>query len=161
MAGETQFKVNEPLPIVYQAPGAESGLSGVVAEIVLPTGVKDMVNFPDVILVEVMATGTYQGTFTPNVIGEWILIIHKADENGKVIKRYSVGSHNVHTVGEAVGGVNVAVAVVDGKVVVVENKVDGVDTKVTTVDGKADQILTAVNNINTQVGGLDAPAMVS
>jgi len=182
MAGEAQFKVGDALPIVYQAPNAESGLAGVIAEIFLPTGVKNTENFPDVAMGEVLNTGTYKGQFTPNVTGEWLVIVHKADGNGKVIKRYSVGNHNLNTVGTAVDGVNTAVGTVDGKVTTVDGKVDGVnsnvtavgvavvgvdgkvttvDGKVTAVDGKADAILTAVNNIGAQVGGLDTPAMVS
>ena len=154
MAGEKSFKQGEAVPIVYQAPNAESGLSGVVAEIILPAGVKDLVNFPDVTLTEVLTTGSYQGSFTPNAQGEWIVLIHRADGNGKVIKRYSVGSHNIHTVGENVNAAGGAIAVVDGKV-------DVVGAGLVVVDGKADDILTAVNAINTQVGGLDSPAMVS
>lgn len=105
MAGEMSFKMGDAVPIVYQAPGAQSGLTGVVAEIILPSGAKDLVNFPDVSLTEVLTTGTYKGSFTPDVTGEWVVICHKADGSGKVIKRYSVGGHNVHTIGEDVADI--------------------------------------------------------
>lgn len=160
MAGEMSFKLGEPVPIVYQAPNAESGLANITAEIVLPNGTKDS-NFPDVVLTEVLNTGSYKGSFTPDQQGEWIVIIHKADGNGKVIKRYSVGAHNVHTVGEGVAGVNTAVGTVDGKVTTVDGKVENVASAISTVDGKANSIISVVNEINTKVGGLDTPAMAS
>ena len=112
MAGEKSFKVGEPVPIVYQAPNAESGLLTITAEIVLPTGLKDLTNFPDVTLTEVLTTGSYQGAFTPDVQGEWIVIIHKVDGSGKVIKRYSVGAYNIHTVGQGVDAAGGAIAAV-------------------------------------------------
>jgi len=216
MAGEMMFKLGEPVPVLYQAPNAESGLVGVIAEIILPIGVKDS-NFPDVDLVEILTTGTYKGEFTPDTQGEWLVIIHKADGNGKVIKRYSVGAYNVNTVGEGVAAVDGKVDTVDGKVVAVgdqvttvdgkvdtmdgkvvavgdqvttvdgkvvtmdgkvvavgekvdtmdgkvvtmDGKVVAVSDKVNTVDGKADAILAVVAGINTAMGGLDTPAMVS
>ena len=195
MAGEMMFKLGEPVPVLYQAPNAESGLVGVIAEIILPIGVKDS-NFPDVDLGEILTTGTYKGEFTPDTQGEWLVIIHKADGNGKVIKRYSVGAYNVNTVGEGVAAVDGKVDTVDGKVVAVgdqvttvdgkvvtmdgkvvavgekvdtmdgkvvtmDGKVVAVSDKVNTVDGKADAILAVVAGINTAMGGLDTPAMVS
>jgi hypothetical protein len=150
--GERNFRVNDSIEIGYQAPNAESGLIGVVSEIFLPTKLKDLVNFPDVTLVEVADTGTYRGQFTPNVAGVWQIISHKADGTGKVTKSFSVGSHNVHTVGELVLAVNTAVGVVS-------DKVDDTTTAITTVDEKADTINTKIDALSVAVGNHVTPPM--
>ena len=178
---EKLFKVNEAIEIVYQAPNKESGLTGltaVEAEIYLPSNDKDS-NFPDVALVEIGSSGTYNGTFTPDAEGEWKVIIHKSDGDGQVVKRYSVGLHNVSSVGEGVSGINTAVADLDGDVVALDTKVEalpdaaevnaevdtalaeyGVSTKVdedaahAVTDGKIDALALDVDKIDT-------PPMVS
>lgn len=142
------YKVDEAIELGYQAPNAESGLSGVIAEIYLPDGQKDS-NFPDVILVEVGTTGTYRGAFTPNEQGTWQVIMHKADGDGQVAKFYSVGGYNVDSVGQAVIAVDTAVNLVDAAV-------GTVDSKVTTVDGKVDNVQTKVNEIDTTLDALDS-----
>lgn len=124
---EKLYKVNEAIELGYQAPNKETGLIDVVAEIYLPNKQKDS-TFPDVELVEVGATGTYRGEFTPDAQGTWQVIMHKSDGDSQVTKSYSVGAFNVHTVGEAV--------------VAVDSAVGGVDTKVTAVDGKVDTVNT-------------------
>jgi hypothetical protein len=163
---ERDFKVNDVIPVIYQAPNAETGLVGIVAEIYLPNGSKDT-NFPDVALVERGSSGTYVGEFTPNAQGEWQTICHKAGGDGQVTKRYSVGAHNVHSVGEAVGTVDGKVVAVDGKVdtvdgkvVTVGGKVDTVDGKVVTATGKIDALDAKVTALGTAVGALDSPPMV-
>lgn len=124
---EKLYKVLEAIELGYQAPNKETGLVGIVAEIYLPNKQKDS-TFPDVELVEVGATGTYRGEFTPDAQGTWQVIMHKADGDSQVTKSFSVGAFNVHTVGEAV--------------VAVDSAVGGVDTKVTAVDGKVDTVNT-------------------
>ncbi len=130
--GEKNYKVNEPIEIGYQAPNAESGLTGVVAEIFLPTKVKDPVNFADVVLVEVADTGTYRGQFTPNAEGVWQVILHKADGSGKVTKSFSVGSHNIHTIGQLVSSIDSNVNVVSNTVNDINNKVDALSVAIST-----------------------------
>lgn len=175
---EKLYKVDESCQILYQAPNAESGLGGVEAEIYLPSGDKDS-SFPDVTLTERGSTGTYVGEFTPDAQGEWEVIIHKADGDGQVVKRYSVGAYNVHSVGEGVSGINTAVADLDTDVAMLDTKVTalpdaaevnaevdtalaeyGVSTKAdedaahTVTDGKIDAL-------DTKVSSLDTPPMVS
>jgi hypothetical protein len=156
--GLANYKVNDAIVVSYQAPNKQTGLTGVVAEIYLPSGQKDS-NFPDVALTEVGATGVYKGSFTPDEVGEWIALCHKADGDGQVIKQFPVGAHNVSSVGEAVGTVDGKVVTVDGKVTAVGGAVSVVDGKVVAVDGKADTIITKIDNLETTVGGLDTPAM--
>ena len=109
------YKINEPIAISYQAPAAESGLVGVVAEIYLPNGQKDS-SFPDVALVEIESTGNYIGTFTPNAMGTWRVIRHKADGGGQLPSAYSVGGYDVHTVGANVDAVSSKIDALDVKV---------------------------------------------
>lgn len=117
---EKIYKVDEEIEIVYQAPNAESGLNNIVAEIYLPPdNVKDS-NFPDETLTEIDNTGEYVGTFTPDIEGEWKVIIHKPGGEGQVVKRYSVGAHNVHSVGEKTNSIS--------------SKLDSLDTKVSSLD---------------------------
>lgn len=129
---EKNYKVGEVIEVVYQAPNKQSGLDNAVVEIFLPNDQKDSA-FPDEILTEIGSTGTYKGTFTPDAEGEWKVICHKADGDGQVVKRYSVGGHNVHSVGA---------------------KVDAVDAQLDTVESKID-------TLDTKVGSLDTPPMVS
>lgn len=139
---EKMFKLNEVIEIVYQAPNKESGLTGptaVTAEIFLPNDAKDSA-FPDIALVEIGASGVYKGTFTPDQEGEWKVTIHKAGGDGQVVKRYSVGLHNVSSVGQGVSSV-------DGKVDSVQSTADSIETK--------------VDNLDTKVSSLDTPPMVS
>lgn len=133
---EKQFKVDEAIEIVYQAPNKETGLTGVtaiIAEIYLPTDVKDS-GFPDMELVEIGSSGVYNGTFTPDIQGEWKVVIHKSDGDGQVVKRYSVGAYNVNSVGAAIANVDSDVAAVDSTVVLIKSKVDAIDTKVSSLD---------------------------
>lgn len=129
---ERNYKVNEPITIVYQAPNKESGAT-IIAEIYLPSGSKDS-NFPDITLTERGSTGTYVDTFTPDQAGEWQVIIHKDDDTGQVTKRYSVGIYNVESVGQETSGVKSVVDGIDSQLDTVETKVDAIDTKVSSLD---------------------------
>jgi hypothetical protein len=128
---EKNLLVDEEIEILYQAPNKQSGLT-ITAEIILPSGSKDS-NFPDVTLSELLGKGIYSGTFTPNTGGEWKVVVHTDTGDGQVVKRYSVGSFNLHTIG---GAVEAASA-----------KVDTIDTK--------------VDDISSSVGALDTPPMIS
>jgi flagellin-like hook-associated protein FlgL len=165
---EKNLLVNEAVELTYQAPNRETGLVGVLAEIYLPTGQKDAVNFPDVELVEVGATGIYTGIFTPDAVGDWLAIYHDAEGDGQVFKRYSVGAYNVSSVGAAVNTVDgkivtvsSAVTTVDGKVDTATGKIDTVDGKIVTVDGKVDTANTKLDFLSTKVGSLSTPPMCS
>lgn len=135
MADKT-YKVDEVVDLGYQAPNKETGAM-VIAEIYLPNKAKDS-NFPDVTLVEIGTSGTYRGTFTPDAEGTWQVVMHKDDGDGQVVRNYSVGSHNVHSVGDAVAAVGSEVA--------------DVDTHLDTVEGK-------IEDIQNQVGALDTPPL--
>lgn len=110
---EQNFKKGDEVKLVYQPPSGEAGLTDNVAEIVLPDGTKDVVNFPDVVLTEVDTPGVYEGAFTPDAVGDWKMVFHKFDGKGQVIKRVSVGEHNIHSIGGIVSAIATAVASID------------------------------------------------
>lgn len=148
------YKMSELIDLNYQAPNKQSGLGGVVAEIYNPS----KANVGSVALVEVTGTGTYCGAFTPNAVGTWQVIMHKSDGDGQVAKSFSVGAHNVHSVGEAVGAVNTSVGGV-------QTTVNGIDTNVDSIRGEFEsgglvvEIDTKLDSINNKVSALDTPPM--
>lgn len=158
------YKEGEAIDIIYQAPNKETGLSGVVAEIILPDGSQDS-GFPDVVLTEILSKGVYKGQFTPDQEGDWEAICHKSDGDGQVVKRYSVGAHNVHSVGEGVSGITTAVAALPDAAGV-NAEVDsalaeyGVSKK---ADEDAAHVVTdgKIDALDIKVSSLDTPPMVS
>lgn len=103
------FKVGEPISIGYQAPNKPSGLT-IIAEIYLPGPPKHKdSSYPDVTLEEVEDTGTYVGEFTPDAQGNWQVICHLEDGSGQIVKGYSVGGHNIHSIGETLNAVNASI----------------------------------------------------
>jgi len=76
------YKVNEVIRVLYQAPNKQSGLTDIVGEIFLPNGSKDS-NFPDLVFTERENTGTYVSEFTPDALGEWQVIVHLGNGDGQ------------------------------------------------------------------------------
>ena len=140
---DQSFKINEAIVLGYQAPNKESGLT-VIAEIYLPSTLQDS-NFPNIVLVEVGNSGTYRGEFVPDQAGVWQAIMYKDGGAGQVTKSFSIGSHNVHSVGEAIG--------------TVDSKIDAVDALVDTVVADVANVQTTVDGIASSVGALDTPPM--
>jgi len=143
------YKIGESIEIGYQAPNAESGLEDVIAEIYLPGKVKDS-SYPDVELVEVDDTGTYRGSFTPDAVGVWQTIIHKAgvsSKEGQVVKAYSVGNYNIHEIGTAVDALQDALTALGD--VAVSGDITAAQTVVT-------DAITALHNIDA--AGVQAAA---
>lgn len=97
-----QYKVNEVIEVTYQAAAATTGLVDVTMEIYDESGVKDGVNFPDVPMTEIGASGRYTGSFTPDTNGKWRVMIDSVVKPGKSLRDYGVVSHNIHSVGGAI-----------------------------------------------------------
>ncbi len=93
------YAVNEVIQVTYQTDGAKSGET-VTMEIFDETGAKDLTNFPDVTMTEILTTGRYDGSFTPDVQGEWITMISYGSGKGKLVKQYSVGGYNLDDIGQ-------------------------------------------------------------
>ncbi len=92
------YKVSEAIQVTYQTDGAKTGET-VTMEIFDETGSKDIINFPDVTMTEIDTTGRYSGSFTPDVEGEWVVMISYSTGKGKIVKQYSVGGYNLNDVG--------------------------------------------------------------
>ena len=150
--GQRDYRVNEPIQVLYQAPNKASGET-VIGEVYLPSGFKDS-SFPDFTLTERGATGTYVGEFTPDTTGEWQVIVHLDDGSGQVTIRYSVGTYDVTGVGVAIEGV-------DAKVDIIDSVLDGVDTQVDQMDTQLDTMEGKIDSIQSSVGSIDTPPMVS
>ena len=140
--GDTLYKVDEAIKVVYQAPNAESGLNNIKMGIYDELS-SESSDYPDVILTEIGSSGRYEGSFTPDVKGDWTAVIEKADGSGKVVKHYSVGAYNVNTLGENIDGVSTDVGAVDAAVVTLDGNVATLDTKVDVNAGITDANVTA------------------
>ena len=95
------YAVNEVIQVTYQTDGAKSGKT-VIMEIFDETGAKDIINFPDVTMTEILTTGRYDGSFTPDAQGEWVIMVSYDSGKGKIVKQYSVGGYNLDDVGQKV-----------------------------------------------------------
>lgn len=157
---EKNYKLDDPIEIVYQAPNAGSGLD-IKADIYKPDKSVFSVDNP---LDEVGNSGTYRASFVPNVVGEWQAIIYKFVDSdtrdGQVTKRYSVGAHNVDSVGQVISGIDTVVDEINADVAIVDSKVDGILEEfgsggvIVDIDNKLD-------SLDTKVSSLDTPPMVS
>lgn len=93
------YKIGEVIEVTYQATKTESGLTDVIMEIYDETGAKDIPSFPDVVMVEIGSTGRYKGSFTPDVVGKWRVMIDSVVKKGKMVKDYDVVAHNIDSIG--------------------------------------------------------------
>lgn len=93
---EINHKTGQSIDAVYQSEKAKSGLT-VTMEIFDETHTKDIINFPDVIMSEIGSSGRYVGSFTPDVVGTWIVMIADGSNKGKVVKIYEVGTKDLAT----------------------------------------------------------------
>ncbi len=106
------YAVNEVIDITYQTDGAKSGET-VVMEIFDETGAKDPVDFPDITMAEILTTGRYKDVFTPDVQGEWIIMISYGSGKGKLVKQYSVGGFNLDDVGQIANAIEIQTSGID------------------------------------------------
>lgn len=99
-------KVNDVIEVTYQAAGATSGLTDVTMVIYDEGHALDAINYPDVVLTEIGSTGRYYGSFTPDTIGNWTVLIDSATTPGKVVKKYKVGNHSENSIGALIEALN-------------------------------------------------------
>jgi len=63
-------------------------------------------------MTEVVSTGRYYATFTPDAEGEWIIIMkNTTDNNGEVVKAFPVAGHDMDSVGDAIAALPDAAAI--------------------------------------------------
>jgi len=100
------YKTGEVIDVTYQATKATSGLIDVTMEIYDESRAKDGVNFPDVTMTEIGATGRYYGSLTPDAEGVWTVMIDSATKSGKIVKTFLVVGHNIDSIGDAIAALN-------------------------------------------------------
>ena len=100
-----EYRINEAIEVTYQAKKSTSGLTDVIMEIYDETHAKDIVNFPDVTMVEIGSTGRYYGSFTPDAEGIWNVMIDSASKSGEVVKQFAVVGHNIDSLGDAIDSI--------------------------------------------------------
>lgn len=58
-------------------------------------------------MTEIVATGRYYASFTPDAEGIWtVVMLNTTDSNGPVVKQYAVAGHDVDSIGDAIAGQN-------------------------------------------------------
>jgi len=110
--GQKDYEVGVAIPVEYNTEGFKSGET-VTMEIFDETLVKDAINFPDVTMVERVDAPIYDGSFTPDVQGEWLVLCSYGSGKGKVIKKYSVGGYNLDSVGQKIATIESQTAGLD------------------------------------------------
>lgn len=95
------YPVNEIINVEYSTSSFKSGET-VIMEIFDEAFVKDVIDFPDVPMVERADAPIYDGSFTPDEQGEWLVLCSYSNGKGKVIKKFSVGGYNLDSVGQKI-----------------------------------------------------------
>ena len=109
------YKLNEPILVLYQAPNRESGLIDVKFEVFNATDVLDAAQSGH--MTELGASGRYKHFFTPDTEGDWsVQITIESTNAGAMIKHYSVGCYNVQEIGADLQSVEMKVDNLYGKI---------------------------------------------
>ena len=120
------YKNGEAIEVTYQATAAETGLDDVKMDVYDESHAIDAAKGVAA-MTEIGATGRYYGTFTPDAEGKWTVMIDSVTRPGKVVKKYSVGAHNIDSVGDDIATADGKIVTVDGKVVAVDGKIDALE----------------------------------
>ena len=100
------YAVNEIINVEYNTTGFKSGET-ITMEIFDESFAKDIITFPDVTMIERADAPIYDGAFTPDEQGEWLVLCSYGSGKGKVIKKYSVGSYNLDAIGQKVDAIEI------------------------------------------------------
>ena len=106
------YAVNEVINVEYNSDGFKSGVV-VTMEIFDELLAKDIITFPDITMIERGTSGIYDGSFTPDVQGEWLVLCYYGSGKGKVIKKYSVGGYNLDGVGQKIDAIGIQTLGID------------------------------------------------
>jgi hypothetical protein len=99
--GKKDYAIDEAINVEYSTDKFQSGKT-VTMEIFDETFAKDAVNFPDVTMAERTDAPIYDGSFTPDTQGDWLVLCSYDGGKGKRIKKYSVGGYNLDSVGQKI-----------------------------------------------------------
>lgn len=106
------YPVGEAINVEYATDGFKSGETVTMA-IFDETLAKDLVNFADVTMVERTDAPIYDGSFTPDVQGEWLVLCSYGSGKGQVIKKFSVGGYSLDSVGQKIDTIETQTAGLD------------------------------------------------
>jgi hypothetical protein len=181
------YKNGVAIIVTYQAVNIATGKT-VTMDVYDETHAKDV---PKCIaaMTEIGTTGRYYATFTPDAVGEWILIMkNTTDSNGEVVKAYAVAGSNLDSItadistldgvidaGFTAGAKEASLAALatSAEIATLDGVIDAGFTTgataaaLTTVDTVVDGIQTDLSNgtdglgaIKTAVDAIGSPAMV-
>lgn len=100
------YKTGKAIELVYQATKSQTGLTDVTMVIYDESHALDGVNFPDVVMTELGSTGRYYGSFTPDAVGHWTVLVDSATKSGPVVKAFEVGSADAETISSDIASLN-------------------------------------------------------
>ena len=106
------YAVNEAINVEYNTDSFKSGES-VTMVIFDETLAKDATNFPDVTMIERTEEPIYDGSFTPDAQGEWLVLCFYGSGKGQVIKKFSVGGYNLDSVGQKIDTIGIQTLGID------------------------------------------------
>jgi hypothetical protein len=99
-------KVGESVDVTYQAAKETTGLTDVTLKIFDESRAVDAINYPDVVLTEIGATGKYYGSFIPDAVGVWSYGVDSASKVGPVTGTIIVTNHNLDSLGASIAALN-------------------------------------------------------
>ena len=155
---ERNYKVNESIQVMYQAAGAATSLTPLM-EIYDETGVKDIVNFPDVNMTEIGSSGRYTGSFTPDQEGEWSVQISDVN-GGKVVKQFSVGKDNVSGISSKVSDLVDDVDTVSSDLQVVAGDIGSVSSDLTLVAGDVTSVSSDLQDVAGNIDNVQSDLQI-
>ena len=100
---QKDYAINEVINVEYNTDGFKSGET-ITMEIFDETLAKDIITFPDTTMAERTDAPMYDGSFTPDAQGEWLVLCHYGGK-GNVINKYSVGGYNLDSVGQKIDAI--------------------------------------------------------
>ena len=157
------YKTGETIDVTYQAAKSTTGLSDVVMKIYDETRALDGVNFPDVTLTEVGSTGRYYGSFTPDAVGVWMVLVDSVTKSSPIVKTFVVCSANLDSIVTSIAALNnLSVAAVNAEVAAALATYDtatgtDISTSESSIRGTDSDTL---KTLSDQIDGIESPAML-
>ena len=157
------FKTGEAIDVTYQAAKLTTGLVDVTMKIYDETRALDSINFPDVTMTEIGATGRYYGSFIPDAAGVWTIFVDSAAKSSPVVKTFLVCTANLESITADIAALNDLSAVEINSVVAsaLSTYDAATGTDVSTAEsnirgGDSDTLET----LSDQIDNIESPAML-
>jgi len=102
---DKRYKVDEPIRVLYQGKGVNSGLT-VNMKVFDETDTEDVGQ--TAAMTEIGSSGRYTAEFTPDAEGNWSVQVSDS-AGGEAMLNYSVGTYNIQTIGATLASVDAKV----------------------------------------------------